>query len=144
MIQTMKTCLLLLLATALLSGCAGLDRRDRLSKLEKSLEGYAAALRWARYSDAYDFLRARDGSKPELRLDGFENYRVADLEIIRSDLNQDETEANTYVVLRYYKDTSGTIKEHKQVQDWWYDDEAGRWFLEGDLPYPDQMGDGKG
>lgn len=138
MARYLKAVLLLFLVAALLPGCAGMEKRDRISKLEKALQGYAAALRWARYSDAYDFIRARDGSSPDLDLDGFDGYRVARMDIIRSDLNEDQTEAKTYVVVKYYKDTSGTIQEYKEVQDWWYSEEADLWFLEGDLPYPEK------
>ncbi len=138
MIRYLKACLLLLLVAALLPGCAGMERRDRISKLEKALEGYAAALRWERYSDAYDFILARDGSKPELRLGAFDDYRFARMDILRSNLNEDETQANTHVVIQYYKDTSGTIQEIKQVQDWWYNDDVDNWFLAGDLPYPEE------
>ena len=137
MMRHWKVFLLLLLVTSLLPGCAGMERRDRISKLEKSIRDYGAALRWARYSDAYDFILWRDGTKPDLRLDGFDNYRVARMDVIRSDLNADETEAKTYVIIKYYKDTSGTIQEIKQTQDWWYSEEGKRWFLEGDLPYPE-------
>lgn len=137
MIRYLKTFLLLLLITTLLPACAGMDRRDRLSKLEKAIRDYGSALRWARYSDAYDFILWRDGTKPELRLDGFDNYRVARMNVIRSDLNPEDNEAKTHVVIQYYKDTSGTIQEINEVQDWWYSDEGDRWFLEGDLPYPE-------
>jgi len=137
MIRHLKTLLLLLVVASLLPACAGMERRDRISKLEKSIREYGAALRWARYSDAYDFLLARDGSKPELRLDGFDNYRVARMDVIRSDLNPEDTEAMTHVIIRYYKDTSGTIQEMREVQDWWYNEELERWFLDGNLPYPE-------
>lgn len=138
MVRCLKAVLLLMLVAALLPGCAGMDKRERISKLEKTLQDYAAALRWARYSDAYDFIRTRDGSRPALDMEGFDGYRVARMDIIRSDLNEEETEAKTYVVVKYYKDTSGTIQEYKEVQDWWYHEETKRWFLEGDLPYPEK------
>lgn len=124
---------------SLLSACAGMGRSARLHDLQDALQDYAAALRWERYSDAYDFIRARDGSRPDYNMEGFDNYRVADVVIVRSDLNDEETEALTYVVIRYYKITSGTIQELKQAQDWWYEPEAERWFLEGDLPYPGKI-----
>lgn len=138
MMHSLKAVVVSLLLATLLVACANMDRRERLSGLQKALQDYAAALRWERYNDAYEFIRARDGSKPELDMEGFEGYRVTDVEIIRSDLNLEETEAMTHVVIRYYKDTSGTIREIKESQDWWYEAEADRWFLDGDLPYPDK------
>lgn len=126
---------LTVLLSLLLAGCAGMAQRERLRSLEKSLQEYAAALRWARYGDAHDYIWARDGTKPGLDVDGFEDYRIAGMNIIRSDLNEDETEAKVYAVVQYYSDRNATIRELKQVQDWWYHEESKRWFLEGDLPY---------
>lgn len=137
MTHSLKIFFLLFLFASLLSGCARMDRREKLSDLQDALQSYAAALRWERYSDAYEYIQARDGSKPALDTEGFDGYRVTDIDIIRSDLNLEETEAKTYVAIHYYKDTSGTVREIKEAQDWWYDADRKRWFLDGDLPYPD-------
>lgn len=136
MLYSWKITVITVLMISLLTACTSMGRRGKISDLQNALQDYAAALRWERYSDAYDFIHARDGSKPQLNLEGFDGYRVTDVEIIRSDLNDEETEALTYVVIHYYKDTNGTIQEIKQTQDWWYEPESKRWFLEGDLPYP--------
>lgn len=133
-----KAIVLFFLVATITAGCSGMQSRERVGALNKVLQDYAAALRWARYSDAYDHIRAPDGSKPGLDLDRFEGYRVTGMDIIRSDLNLEETRATTYVTINYYRDTSGTIREKKEVQDWWYDEDAKRWFLDGDLPYPDK------
>lgn len=126
---------LAVILSLLLAGCAGMAKRERLHKLEKALQEYAAALRWGRYSDAHDYVWSRDGSKPGLDVDGFEGYRIAGMNFIRSDLNEDETEAKVYAVVQFYSDQRATIREMKQVQDWWYHAESERWFLDGDLPY---------
>lgn len=138
MVRSLKAILLLILFASLMASCARMDRREKLSDLQDSLQSYAAALRWERYGDAYEYIRARDGSKPDLDTEGFDGYRVTNIDIIRSDLNLEETEAKTYVVINYYKDTSGTVREIKEAQDWWYDEERKRWFLDGDLPYPEK------
>lgn len=135
MIRFRYTIVAAVLISLLLAGCAGMQQRERLRLLEKSLQEYAAALRWGRYSDAYDFIWSRDGSKPGLDTDGFEGYRIAGMNIIRSDMNDDETEAQVYTVVQFYSDHSATIRELKQVQDWWYHEESKRWFLDGNLPY---------
>lgn len=118
----------------LLPACAGIQERDKLNRLDTSLRDYAAHLRWARYYDAHEYISARDGSKPGLDVDRYENYRIAAMNIIRSDMSDDKTEATVYAEIQYYSDTTGTIRRINEVQDWWYHEDARRWFLEGDLP----------
>jgi 23S rRNA G2069 N7-methylase RlmK/C1962 C5-methylase RlmI len=134
MVLWLNRILLVCLVAMLIPACAGMQERDKLTKLDKTLREYAAHLRWARYFDAHDHIYARDGSKPGLDVDRYDDYRIASMNIIRSDLNEDKTEAVVYAEIQYYSDTTGTIRKVNEVQDWWYHEENKRWYMEGDLP----------
>lgn len=122
------------LIVLLLPACAGMRDRDKLSRLDNTLRDYAQHLRWARYMDAHEHIYARDGSRPGVDMDRYEGYRIASMNILRSDLNPEHTEATVYAEIQYYSDATGTIRKINEVQDWWYHEETKSWYLEGDLP----------
>lgn len=135
MLRRFTVLLLLLCIVVQVAGCAGMKSRDKITRLEKSLQDYGAMLRWARYYDAHDFVFSPDGSKPGLDASRFEGFRIAAVNYIRSDLNLEETEATVYAEIQYYNDQQATIRTLQETQSWWYEPDSRRWFLDGELPH---------
>lgn len=119
----------------LLSGCnsdGGVKRK--IGSLDKAIEDYAAALRWGRYQDAHDYHAEKDGSKPALPLDRLEQIRVTAHNFYEKNVNEEVSEASVKGEIKYYHTDYGTVRKLPLEQVWWYDPEAKRWYLQGEMP----------
>ncbi len=126
--------LILLLIVVSLNGCASMKEKEKFVKLDDSLNRYAAAIRWARYVDAYDYHVGIDGYRPKLKSEKYEGIRVTTYETIEKTLNAEGTEATVVVNISYYDDNVGTVNKFQHLQTWWYNEETTKWLLDADLP----------
>ncbi len=126
----------LLAAVLMQSGCATMEKRDRMTKLEDSLNAYGNALRWGRFEEASQYRVDRDKKPypPRLDLEDWERLKVVSYEILRQAVDDTASETVVGAVIRYYRDDVGRVETLRDEQLWWYDDEQERWFLDGDLP----------
>jgi type II secretory pathway pseudopilin PulG len=124
----------LLLAALLLAGCTGAQQRERLSTLDEALRQFGAALRWARYMDAYAYVRVRNGENPPPDFSRYDNFRITSYEIQRSLIDEETRQAIVSIEIGYYHDAQGALRKASDKQIWYYEDETKRWYLDGDLP----------
>jgi len=125
----------LLCVMLLFSGCnSGGGVKKKILSLDESVEEYLAALRWGRYQDAWNYHAAQDGSKPAFPLEQLEQIRVTDHRVHEKDLNEDMSEASIKAQIEYYHTDYGTMRKAPLNQLWWYDPQARRWYLEGEMP----------
>jgi hypothetical protein len=118
----------------LLAGCARMARVDRDVALEDALRRYAAALRWGHADAAKGFLRARDG-QPLAGPEAFrDDLRVAEYRVTAREPGPDGNTVTVRAALEYYLVSRNVLRRAEDVQHWWYDADARRWYLEGDLP----------
>lgn len=122
-----------LLAVALLPGCKGLRDADRNNLLQDALFQYASALRWGHINTANSFLKAPDGSsrahdrpfRSDVRVTGYRMLNRA---------HTDDTHVQVEARLEYMSNATGQIERVDETQQWWYDADARRWYLDGTLP----------
>jgi len=125
---------LVIISVVLIAACSSMTTQQRTSDLNDSLDRYAAALRWAYYSDALVYHINRDGKRPEVNLDRLDDFSVTGFEIKKKILNENQIEAFVSGELVYYSKEYGTVIKLKLEQNWWYNEEAKHWFIEGGFP----------
>lgn len=120
-------------------GCGALDTKNQVAKLERSLEQYAAALRWARLREAVSFHVTQDGKSAEVNLEHLENFAVTSFKIVSKTIIPSSekggiNEAIIVAEMSYFHKEQGTIRKAKLNQLWWYSTEIKRWLVETDFP----------
>ena len=123
----------------LFSGCTSLGARDQAEKLERSVNAYGAALRWARHRDAIGLHVTRDLKYAEVDIEHLEKFAVTSFDvlsqtIIPSSEKDGVTEAIIVSEMSYFHKEQGTVRKLKLDQLWWYSTELKHWLIESDFP----------
>ena len=126
--------LLMLFCAILAAGCARVQSRARVNDLEQRIQAYAAAIRWGYYDTALHFIHRRQGDATRPDKQRLKDIRVTDYNFTDKVLSDDGHAARVVVAFHYYHVDSGVIRSHLDIQSWWYDEEAGSWMLDGDIP----------
>lgn len=79
-------------------------------------------------------IRHQDESSVEVNLDAYKDLRVTDYEIKRVVMSEDLKSAVVEAEISYYYETTNVVKTLRDSQNWWYQEEAEKWFLDDDLP----------
>lgn len=125
--------LMICFVVGLLAACGAADTK-KVNDLNLVIEEYVAALRWARIDDASRFHMNRDGSQSELDTSDMDRIRVTGYKIKKKTLAENLNEADVTAELDYYSTEHGTLKHMTLEQDWWYDEEAKRWYIASEFP----------
>ena len=128
-----KRCLVVIICI-LLTACSGMEIRNQVDKLNRTLIDYGADLRWGRINMAYAYHVDKEGKQIPYDLDRMENFSVTDFRPVNPVINEDGSEATVPVEIDYYDERSGTLQKLKYVQHWWYREESKRWFVDSDFP----------
>lgn len=129
-----------LLAAVLGSGCGSLQKlqdAERSSRLTDDLRVYGKLIRWGHFVAAQRYVRPRPTGpsvvpKQPVSILGaisVTHYRLAGMQ-----LNPDGNEANISHELRFFHQDDRREVAMVDLQLWWWDDEASRWFLDGNIP----------
>jgi hypothetical protein len=127
-----------LIAAALLaifgSGCAGLQEKQRLEDFDLTSKAYAKAIFWSQFEIAHAF-HARSRSAADLPdFQRLRKYKVVAYNIAGFFPSEDKRRIHQVVEIRYFRTDTLVVKSIQSRQAWIYDDEDGRWLLEGRLP----------
>ena len=125
---------LILFALIATTGCAGSNLRNQVDKLNTALTQYGVALRWAHYNKAISYHVNRDGEQALVDKDHLERFNVTGIRPVDPIVNEDGTEATIPIEIDYYDKEYGTLRNIKETQYWWYDEESKRWLIESDFP----------
>jgi len=133
---------ILAMCVVLMAGCGtigALDARSQSEKLERSLEQYGAALRWARYREAISFHVTQEEKFAEVDLDYLENFGITSLNILSKVIVPSSekggiNEAAITAEIHYFHKEQGTVRKLKLSQIWWYNAKIKRWLMETDFP----------
>ncbi|MDX1529764.1 MAG: hypothetical protein R3337_14135 [Gammaproteobacteria bacterium] len=122
----------LILAAA--SGCATLDKENRLLGLNQAVRLYENSIRWGDFNVAAGLLRRRDGGVTSATVNVPQEVRVTAYasEIIA--VNDEVTEATVATRFDYYLPDSGKVRTVSESKLWWFDADTGQWYLDGGLP----------
>ncbi|MBT8445975.1 MAG: hypothetical protein KJO38_02425 [Gammaproteobacteria bacterium] len=116
------------------TGCNTIKEERRGNELTMSLRTFSKLLRWGMFEDASQYLRNSDDEEIPVDLDSFEGVKVTDFETISQGMSEDGLEATITSQVAYYRQDTGVLREIRYKQVWWYDPEAERWFIDGQLP----------
>jgi hypothetical protein len=127
----------IIVLTALLlsmSACGSTGEKQKLETLNDAIDNYAYALRWGRIDDAVAYHINKNGIKPEIDLALMKSIRVTGFTIRGRDVNPEQTEATVKGEFNYYHDQYGTLRTMEYTQNWWYQPETKKWFLDSEFP----------
>lgn len=117
-----------------LIGCAGGLPKDRLVTLEDSVQAYVSGIRWQHYELLATLIRPRNGQPKPVSREFMDNVRVTGYQVQGRRLAEDGLTAKVTVEFNYYHLDDSLIQSLTAQQDWWYEEQSKRWFLDGDLP----------
>ena len=125
---------LLFSSSLALQGCASTQKNKTLNSFDETTRLYGRLLRWREYEGAVNMIRHQDESTVEVNLDDFDDLRVTDYEIKKVAMGDDLKTAVVHVEISYYFETTNAVNTIRDTQNWWYLEEAEKWFLDDDLP----------
>jgi hypothetical protein len=138
--QLLFSITVLLIFTFSMTGC-GWNKQAwglRSDEFMKTSIRYRSAVRWAEYDEAFSYVKLRDGEPSELDLDYLEKIEVTGYEIVkRTAVAKTKTTpevAQVLVEIDFLRDASPSVNKIKREETWWFDEEAEKWYLDGNLP----------
>jgi hypothetical protein len=138
-----------------LSGCGPVERikaAEYGTQLSDTTRTYSKAIRWSEFEAARQFLRrqpevadapprpagarVRPGSTVKLSpiTRDLSKIKVTKARIIQQVVSKDGLDAEVGMEVEYFHDDLRNVTKIIDIQHWWYDQEIGRWFLDGDIP----------
>jgi len=117
-----------------LSGCATKKKNQTLSSFDETTRLYGRLLRWREYEGAVNMIRHQDESSVEVDVEAYKDLRVTDYEIKKVVMGEDLKTAVVLADISYYFETTNAVEKIRDTQNWWYLEEAEKWFLDDELP----------
>jgi len=81
-----------------------------------------------------NMIRHQDESSVEVDLDAFKDLRITDYEVKNVVMGDDLKTAEVEAEISYYFETTNSVKTIRDMQSWWYLQDAEKWFLDDDFP----------
>ncbi len=117
-----------------ISGCASKKKNQTLSTFDETTRLYGRLLRWREYEGAVNMIRHQDESTVEIDIEAYNDLRVTDYEIKKVVMGEELKTAVVEADISYYFETTNVVKKIRDTQNWWYLEEAEKWFLDDDFP----------
>ena len=116
----------LLLGLAAL-GCRTLDPWGDQRRLEDAQRSYTQMMRWGDFERASSWVDPDEKERFFQEAETLTDVRVSDYRIGQLDVGEDGDTASVRVSYRVYSMASLVEHEVLEVQDWYFDDDEGRW-----------------
>jgi hypothetical protein len=116
------------------AGCQRVKTEQQVKTLDESHKTYGKMLRWKEYEQAVRYIVPREGPAKSLDLESLDDVRITSYEVVDKLIVQDENEAVITVKIEFYVEDTGKVHSLRDEQNWWYEPEAERWFLDDSLP----------
>lgn len=131
-----KICLLLLMS-CLLAGCSVMkgpraERRDKA--FTATLDTYRKLIRWGYFEEAAQYLKGKDEALSPPDFDNYRKFKVTGYDVGEQMQSNDGNEARVHAMIEYYEIDSHVAGTVRDLQYWWYDEGAERWYLGSPLP----------
>ncbi len=118
----------------MMQGCAATQKNKTLNSFDETTRLYGRLLRWREYEGAANMIRHQDESSVEINVDDYKDLRVTDYEIKRVEMGEDLKTGVVVVDISYYFETTNAVNTIRDTQNWWYLEEAEKWYLDDDFP----------
>ena len=118
----------------MIQGCAATQKNKTLNSFDETTRLYGRLLRWREFEGAANMIRHQDESSVEINVDDYKDLRVTDYEIKRVEMGEDLKTAVVDVDISYYFETTNAVNTIRDTQNWWYLEEAEKWYLDDDFP----------
>ncbi len=125
---------LLVMVGVVTQGCASFEKNSKLDALELSLNDFRKAIRWGYYESAAQHIRQKKYDKPLHDPTYLKNIRITSYEYGVRQFSEDGNRVTVTAHISYYDVDRGTVHSTSEKQNWWFDPESKRWFLDGDIP----------
>ena len=124
---------LILLLSLLLCACAAVQEKNRAAVLDLHLIRFEKALRWHDHAQVAGYLRRKDDVPVEW-VPPPEQVRITAYEIQSLNIDPDTSHAVARVAIDYYYSDELKVRSVDYLQQWWYDPERRRWWIENAPP----------
>jgi hypothetical protein len=117
-----------------LAACEGMKKKDRVSRLDQSVNAYVGAIRWGHFQTAAAFAVPRAGTARPLDPDTLTGLKVTGFSVRIGSVDEAGIEAQVSIGFTYYHEDRGTIREVEQSATWYFDPGRSGWLMDGPLP----------
>ena len=117
-----------------LSGCAGLQEKNRMEQYDRITRSYEKALTWSEFEAAYSATRAAQTSQ---RLPDAANYtdiKITSYDPANPQVSKDGMTITRLARVRYVHLSRMAELSMVTEEEWKYAEETGRWHLENGFP----------
>ena len=125
---------LIIMFTALLTGCSTVDTKKKSTTLHNATRAYENFIRWGDYESAISFINPEVMTEPLPDPESLKRYRVTSYEVMTNSMSSDQNEALQVVEIRYYNEDNMREVTIRDRQTWKYDEAATSWYLATSLP----------
>ena len=117
-----------------LSGClAGMPTKE-VEGLNNEVNTYGKLIRWRAYDEAAGYIRNQDGGAVDVDTEALKEIRVTKYEVLAVQMDESGIQAQAKAQISYYHERVNAVHTIVDNQNWWKDEESGRWFIDGQLP----------
>ncbi|MEW8029370.1 MAG: asparagine synthetase [Candidatus Thiodiazotropha sp.] len=124
--------LIIISLLSLLTACQTLGERKRAQTLQDTLRSYEASIRWSSGQHVSKFQDPQQAATE--RTPGRTNIRVTGYEVIQGPTMLGDKRAVQTAVIQFVFQESQIVKEIADQQEWLYDEEQEKWYLNSQLP----------
>lgn len=126
--------LILIFMLCILSACNAYKTQKQTNKFDTAITSYNIALRWAQHETLYSYYVSPNGTQPPADISRLEELSVTGIQQVEKNINEEKTEANVKIIVKYYYKDEGSIKTLKLDQKWWYNEPNKQWYIDGEFP----------
>jgi hypothetical protein len=119
---------------SLLPACSSFKEEKRTNRLQETTQAYLSSLRWGYYDLASQMIANRESTPEPIDFDFLKKIRVTSYSTLSQFSNAELNSVQYVVTISYYHTDYGRVRSITDHQNWWYDEDAKRWFLDGNLP----------
>ena len=129
------SCILILI----IAGCASISNQQKLSILDESTRTYGNAIRWSYFELADSFRKEQHRSAQETDFSGLKKIRITSYEVLSRNMSENSIQAVQTVEIKFYYLSDMIEKTVIDKQEWKYDINDEKWYLNSNLPHFDQL-----
>ena len=129
------SCILILI----IAGCASMSNQQKLSSLDESTRNYGNAIRWSYFELADNFRKEQDRSTQATDFTVLKKIRITSYEVLSRNMPDNNIQAVQTVEIKFYYLSDMLEKTIIDKQEWQYDIDDKKWYLNSNLPHFDQL-----